>query len=75
MTFEDYMKNGGDRYEKLVIIYKTHPEALSRGFNALLQAIEEGVDYSQFDELQYAYSKWEDGTLKKDLEKQGADFV
>lgn len=75
MTFDDYLKLGGDRFEKLVVIYKTKPEALSKGVRALLTALEEGVNYSQFDDFQFAYGKWEDGTIQKELEKQGADFV
>ena len=75
MTFDEYLATGGDRFEKLVVIYKTKPEALTKGTRALLTALEEGASFEQFDELQFAHSKWEDGTIQKDLSKQDADFV
>jgi hypothetical protein len=81
MTFEEYLQGGGDREEKLVVIYKTHPDRLSPGYKGIFDALESGNALifkpiaESFAELEAALYNWNEGRIQKDLAKQGADFV
>jgi len=76
MTFEEYLSSGGDREEKLVTIYKVAPEKLSDDYLALFRLIETPNHFISIGSdhvLAYHLSNWD--RIKKDLVKQGADFV
>lgn len=76
MTFEEYLESGGDREEKLVAIYKTNPERLSDDYRALFAVMEStvlSVTQLKDHELYGVLMNWD--RIKKDLIKQGADFV
>ena len=77
MTFDEYLSSGGDREEKLVTIYKIAPERLSEDYLALFKLIETSNHFlSELigdHVLGYHLNNWE--RIKKDLVKQGADFV
>lgn len=79
MTFDEYLESGGDREEKLVVIYKTHPEKLSSGYKGIFDALDSGNKKlmrpiaSVFPELDEALYNWD--RIQKELMKQDADFV
>lgn len=77
MTFEEYLETGGDREEKLVAIYKTHPERLSDEYRSLFTVMESENThmrkYLASNDLLAALQNWD--RIKKDLARQGADFV
>lgn len=75
------MDNGGDREEKLVVIYKIAPQMLTDGYRGILNAMESGNKKlvkplaSVFPELDQALYNWNNGKIPSELEKAGADFV
>ena len=78
MTFEEYLESGGDREERLVTIYKIQPERLSDEYRGLLTAMDSpNVYVSQYidktSDLYGVVKNWD--RIKKDLVRQGADFV
>lgn len=77
MTFDEYLSSGGDREEKLVTIYKVEPERLSEDYLALFRLIQTTNHFLSSlvsdHVLGYHLSNWD--RIKKDLIKQGADFV
>jgi hypothetical protein len=81
MTFEEYMQNGGDREEKLVVIYKVAPEKLTPGYRGILDALTSGNKILQksvekaFPSLGMSLYEWNDGRIQADLKKAEADFV
>lgn len=81
MTFEDYLKNGGDREEKLVVIYKVTPKKLTEGYKGILDALSSGnrilvkQTAKAFPDLDNALYNWDNGKIRSELDKAGADFV
>jgi hypothetical protein len=81
MTFEEFMQSGGDREEKLVVIYKVAPEKLSESYKGLLDAMTAkntklaGVLEAAFPDLSLAVYNWNNGKIPSELERDGADFV
>lgn len=81
MTLEQYIANGGDREEKLVVIYKTDPSKLTPSYKGLLDALDSENKYlvapigEAFPLIHDALLSWREGRIQKDLDKQGADFV
>lgn len=82
MTFEQFLANGGDREEKLVTIYKVHPEKLSDEYRSLLTAMDtpNKIVSSAFRDIQNPFhslfvcvKNWD--RIRSDLTDQGADFV
>lgn len=82
MTFDKFLANGGDREEKLVAIFKTHPERLSEEYRSLLTAMDSpnrNVSAAFKDvsnphhSLFVCVKNWD--RIRSDLNEQGADFV
>jgi hypothetical protein len=77
LTFEQYLSNGGDREEKLVVIWKTEPERLSTEYRALFTIMESKNHILRGNlrdhDLYYHLQNWD--RIRSDLEAAGAEFV